>query len=87
MTSSVGTPSVFKACQNSYPWGVGTSESRSPWSTSVGVLTFLMKVIGEELPEPSMAPTLGEHTDKVLADVLEYDKDKIAALRQAGVLG
>jgi crotonobetainyl-CoA:carnitine CoA-transferase CaiB-like acyl-CoA transferase len=51
------------------------------------MLPFPVKVIGEQLPEPTMAPTLGEHTDRVLAEVLGYDADKIAALRKAGVLG
>jgi len=30
------------------------------------------------------SPTLGEHTDEVLSQVLGYDGDKVAALRQAG---
>jgi formyl-CoA transferase len=30
------------------------------------------------------SPTLGEHTDEVLAQVLGYDASKIAALKQAG---
>jgi len=51
------------------------------------MLPFPVKFIAEEAPEPSMAPTLGEHTDKVLAEVLEYDEEKIAALRKAGALG
>jgi crotonobetainyl-CoA:carnitine CoA-transferase CaiB-like acyl-CoA transferase len=50
-------------------------------------LPFPVKFIAEEIPEPAMAPTLGEHTDKVLAEVLEYDADTIAALRKAGALG
>jgi crotonobetainyl-CoA:carnitine CoA-transferase CaiB-like acyl-CoA transferase len=33
-----------------------------------------------------MAPRLGEHTDKVLAEVLGYDRETIAALRQAGII-
>jgi crotonobetainyl-CoA:carnitine CoA-transferase CaiB-like acyl-CoA transferase len=32
------------------------------------------------------APTLGEHTDRVLADVLGYDEARIAALHQEGIL-
>jgi crotonobetainyl-CoA:carnitine CoA-transferase CaiB-like acyl-CoA transferase len=50
------------------------------------MLPFPVKLINETAPEPSLAPTLGEHTDKVLAEVLGYDKDKIATLREAGVV-
>ena len=32
------------------------------------------------------APCLGEHTDRVLRDILEYPEEKIAALREGGVL-
>ena len=46
-----------------------------------------MKVLGAELPVPTMAPTAGEHTDEVLADVCGYDAERIAALRAAGALG
>jgi crotonobetainyl-CoA:carnitine CoA-transferase CaiB-like acyl-CoA transferase len=50
------------------------------------MLPFPVKLRGEELPTPSMAPRLGEHTDKVLAEVLGYDRETIAALRQAGII-
>ena len=66
-------------------------QARLPWLPAAkhgaDMLPFPVKVIGEQLPEPTMAPTLGEHTDRVLAEVLGYDTDKIAALRKAGVLG
>ena len=32
------------------------------------------------------APTLGEHTDEVLAEVLGYAPERIASLRSAGVV-
>jgi crotonobetainyl-CoA:carnitine CoA-transferase CaiB-like acyl-CoA transferase len=32
------------------------------------------------------APTLGEHTDAVLREVLGYDRDRIAALRAGGAI-
>jgi len=50
-------------------------------------LLLPIKFQGEELPEPTMAPTVGEHTDAVLADVLGYDADAIGKLRAAGALG
>src|SRR5690606_9095322 len=46
-----------------------------------------IKLIDEELPLPTRAPGVGEHTDDVLAEVLGYDTDRIAALRAAGALG
>jgi crotonobetainyl-CoA:carnitine CoA-transferase CaiB-like acyl-CoA transferase len=42
---------------------------------------------GAELPEIRKAPTVGQHNDEVLQDVLGYDAAKIAALRESGVLG
>jgi crotonobetainyl-CoA:carnitine CoA-transferase CaiB-like acyl-CoA transferase len=66
-------------------------QARFPWLPAAkhgaDMLPFPVKVIGEQLPEPTMAPALGEHTERVLAEVLGYDTDKIAALRKAGVLG
>ncbi len=49
-------------------------------------LPFPMKLIGEELPTPTMAPTPGEHTDAVLRDVLGYDDERIKSLRDAEVV-
>jgi crotonobetainyl-CoA:carnitine CoA-transferase CaiB-like acyl-CoA transferase len=46
-----------------------------------------LKFVGEELPVPTMAPTVGEQTADVLGDVLGYDADKIKALRDAGAFG
>ncbi len=36
---------------------------------------------------PTKAPTVGQHTDEVLRDVLGYDDARIAALRDAGAIG
>ena len=44
-------------------------------------------VDGEPLPVPTMAPTVGEHTDDVMADVLELDAEEIASLRDRGAFG
>ena len=46
-----------------------------------------IKFLGEELPPPAMAPTVGEHTDEVLADVLGWDDDRIDDVRATGALG
>ncbi len=62
------------------PWipqeRVGTSQVPSP-----------IKLMGEEHPLPTKAPTAGEHTEVVLRDVLGYDAERIAALRASGALG
>ncbi len=50
-------------------------------------LPLPLKVIGEELPVPTMAPTVGQHTDDVMADVLGLDEGRIAELRAAGAFG
>jgi crotonobetainyl-CoA:carnitine CoA-transferase CaiB-like acyl-CoA transferase len=44
-------------------------------------------VDGEELPIPTKAPEVGEHNDEVLRDVLGYDDDQVASLRDDGALG
>ncbi len=66
-------------------------QDRFPWYPAgrlgADMLPIPIKLIGEELPEPTMAPTVGEHTDEVLRDVLGYDAEQIAALREAGALG
>jgi crotonobetainyl-CoA:carnitine CoA-transferase CaiB-like acyl-CoA transferase len=64
---------------------------RLPWYTAsqhgAEMLPFPVKFIGEELPEPALAPTVGQHTEQVLRDVLGYDDQRIAALREKGALG
>jgi len=44
-------------------------------------------VEGEELPVPSKAPDVGQHTDEVMAEVLGYDEAKVEQLRAAGTFG
>lgn len=51
------------------------------------MLPFPLKVVDEALPEPAMAPTVGEHNDAVLGEVLGYDAKEIERLREAGALG
>ncbi|MGQ0433005.1 MAG: CoA transferase, partial [Microthrixaceae bacterium] len=66
--------------QDRLPWipqeRVGNDQVPSP-----------IKIIGEDLPLPTKAPSTGEHTDEVLREVLGYDDGKIAALRRGGALG
>ncbi|PLW69190.1 CaiB/BaiF CoA transferase family protein [Pseudohalioglobus lutimaris] len=51
------------------------------------MLAFPVHFSGEELPTPSRAPTVGEHTEEVLKDVLGYPQSRIDALRNAGAIG
>jgi crotonobetainyl-CoA:carnitine CoA-transferase CaiB-like acyl-CoA transferase len=51
------------------------------------MLPYPVKFVGEELPDPTPAPTVGQHNDEVLADVLGYDAEKIAAVHESGALG
>jgi crotonobetainyl-CoA:carnitine CoA-transferase CaiB-like acyl-CoA transferase len=44
-------------------------------------------VMGETLPEPTRAPTVGQHTDEILREVLGYDADRIGRLRDTDALG
>jgi crotonobetainyl-CoA:carnitine CoA-transferase CaiB-like acyl-CoA transferase len=53
----------------------------------IDMLPFPVKFLGEELPAPSVAPTAGEHSEAVLREVLGYDDEKIAQLKEAGVFG
>ncbi|MEO7429706.1 MAG: CaiB/BaiF CoA-transferase family protein [Acidimicrobiales bacterium] len=66
--------------QDRLPWipkgRVGNDQVPSP-----------IKVIGEELPLPTKAPGVGEHTAEVLRDLLGYDDERIAGLRERGALG
>ena len=43
--------------------------------------------VGEQLPHPAKAPTVGQHSDAVLRSVLGYDDNQIAAARAAGAFG
>jgi crotonobetainyl-CoA:carnitine CoA-transferase CaiB-like acyl-CoA transferase len=66
--------------QDRFPWlprdVLGAEQLPSP-----------IKLIDETMAIPTKAPTVGQHTDDVLRDVLGYDDAKIAALRATGALG
>jgi crotonobetainyl-CoA:carnitine CoA-transferase CaiB-like acyl-CoA transferase len=46
-----------------------------------------LKFIGEELPVPTKAPTVGEHTEIVLRDALGWTDAQIAEARANGAFG
>jgi crotonobetainyl-CoA:carnitine CoA-transferase CaiB-like acyl-CoA transferase len=66
-------------------------QARFPWYPherhGADMLPFPVHFPDEELPAPSRAPTVGEHTDEVLSRVLGYDAARIARLRAQGALG
>ncbi|MEQ1788527.1 MAG: CoA transferase [Acidimicrobiales bacterium] len=66
-------------------------QDRLPWIPQERVghaqVPSPIKVVDEDHPLPTKAPTAGEHTDTILRDVLGYDDDRIAALHEAGALG
>ena len=66
--------------QDRFPWlpreVLGAEQLPSP-----------IKFIDEPARVPTKAPSVGEHNDVVLHDVLGYDETKIAALRERGALG
>jgi crotonobetainyl-CoA:carnitine CoA-transferase CaiB-like acyl-CoA transferase len=43
--------------------------------------------VGEELPPPTKAPTVGQHTEDVLRSVLGYDDAQVAQARKSGAFG
>jgi crotonobetainyl-CoA:carnitine CoA-transferase CaiB-like acyl-CoA transferase len=66
-------------------------QARFPWLPAArmgaDMLPTPIKLLGEELPPPTKAPTVGQHTDAVLREVLGYDDAKVDAVRAAGALG
>ena len=51
------------------------------------MIPYPVKFVDSELPDPGPAPSAGQHTDEVLAEVLGYDDARIAALHDSGALG
>ncbi len=51
------------------------------------MLGFPVQFVGEELPASGKAPTVGQHSEEVLRDVLGYDAARIAAVKANKTLG
>ena len=51
-------------------------------------LPLPLKMVGGG-PEaaPTLAPTVGQHTDEVMAEVLGYDETRVSQLRESGTFG
>jgi len=66
-------------------------QDRLPWipASKVGaeMLPCPIKFVGETIPDPTMAPTVGEHTESVLREVLGWDDSRIEQARAAGAFG
>lgn len=45
-----------------------------------------IKFSGDRQPVPEAPPVLGQHTDEVLADILDLPQERIAQLREAGIV-
>lgn len=50
-------------------------------------LPLPVNVIGEQQSIPSMAPTVGEHTEQILSEILGYEHNEIQTLREGGAFG
>ena len=66
-------------------------QDRLPWipqeRTGAEQVPTPIKFLDVDVPVPAKAPTVGQHTDEVLREVLGYDADRVAALRASGALG
>jgi len=66
-------------------------QDRFPWYPharhGADMLPFPVKFRGEQIPAPTQAPSVGQHTDQVLREVLGYDDARIRELREKGALG
>ena len=66
--------------QDRFPWipaeRLGAEQTPTP-----------IKYLDVDLPIPTKAPTVGQHSEDVLREVLGYSEAEIAALRESGALG
>ena len=63
-----------------------TAPVDDPIMGRIDIINSAVKFAGAAVGVRSHAPTLGEHNETVLRDLLGYDEQRMAELRQAGVL-
>jgi crotonobetainyl-CoA:carnitine CoA-transferase CaiB-like acyl-CoA transferase len=65
-------------------------QDRFPWLPAeehgADLMPLPIHLAGDELPKPTRAPTLGQHTDEILGEVLAYSPERAAELRRRGVV-
>ena len=61
-------------------------EVRDPSGRPVDLVGTPFHIAGATLPSPTAPPTLGQHTDEVLTNLLGMDADRLAELRRRGVI-
>lgn len=61
-------------------------ETEHPTLGSIPIVNRSIRYADVNQAAPSAPPTLGQHTDEILADVLGLDADAISSLRSAGVV-
>jgi formyl-CoA transferase len=61
--------------------------ARDPQGRPVDLVGSPFHIAGTTLPSPTPPPGLGQHTDEVLRDLLGLDAERVAELRQQGVIG
>jgi len=59
---------------------------RDPEGRPVDLIGTPFRIAEATLPAPSIPPTLGQHTDEVLREVLGLDAGRVEELRRAGVV-
>jgi formyl-CoA transferase len=59
---------------------------RNPDGKTVDLVASPFRIAGATLPGGEMPPSLGQHTNEVLHDLLGYDEKHVAELRSRGVI-
>lgn len=61
-------------------------ETQHPTLGTIPIVNRSIRFTDAEQPVPEAPPVLGQHTDAILADVLDLSPERIAVLRAAGVV-